>query len=493
MKAVRTLERPATAKRTPPPKKRPKKRRLRPVWLAGILLLLVLSVLFCCNGWRVVFRDGGEPERLECPAVWEATPPEARLAGKWLFQSGIPLTARAEGTVDGSRVGRYAVRWRAGFLFWRGEMEQTVVVEDTTPPVITLTPDEREGVLPGEPYDDPGYSAVDTVDGDLTDRVRIREENGVITYTVSDAAGNEACATRTVAYLDTQPPVITLAGESRQVLQVGAFFHEPGYAAEDDRDGDLTDKVTVTGAVDTAVPGVCVLTYTVADAAGNEARATRKVQVTADGKAGKVIYLTFDDGPGPYTNELLDILAKYGVKVTFFVVKGNHTAAELDIITREAAEGHTVAVHSYAHDYRTVYEDEDAFFRDFNAMNEIIYAKTGAYSTMLRFPGGSSNTSSKFNPGIMTCLVTAVEKKGYRYFDWNVSSGDGAAVVATETVYENVTKGCAKRDVCVVLQHDIKKNSVEAVERILQWGLANGYTFLPLTPDSPGAHHRINN
>ena len=65
--------------------------------------------------------------------------------------------------------------------------------------------------------------------------------------------------------------------------------------------------------------------------------------------------------------------------------------------------------------------------------------------------------------------------------------------ISTEQVVQNVISGVQSHNVSVVLQHDIKDFSVNAVEQIIQWGQANGYTFLPLTTSSPMSHHRVNN
>ena len=96
----------------------------------------------------------------------------------------------------------------------------------------------------------------------------------------------------------------------------------------------------------------------------------------------------------------------------------------------------------------------------------------------------------------MTKLAKQMEEKGYYYFDWNVLSGDAEAKpISTDEVYKNVTNGIAglKGRPAVVLQHDIKKFSLDAVERIIKWGLENGYTFLPLDETSFDAHHGLNN
>ena len=74
---------------------------------------------------------------------------------------------------------------------------------------------------------------------------------------------------------------------------------------------------------------------------------------------------------------------------------------------------------------------------------------------------------------------------GYQYFDWNVDSGDSLGNKTTEAVVNAVINGIKNKNVACVLQHDLKSYSVEAVEEIIQWGLANGYTFLPLEATSP--------
>ena len=205
----------------------------------------------------------------------------------------------------------------------------------------------------------------------------------------------------------------------------------------------------------------------------------------------KVIYLTFDDGPGPYTSWLLDILAEYDVEATFFV-----TGAASDynsLIGRAYREGHSIGVHTYSHNYYDIYSSEQAFFNDFNAVQELIYQQTGSYTRLCRFPGGSSNTVSRFNPGIMSRLGPGLESMGYRYFDWNVNSRDAEGARSASAVAENIIRGCHGKNCAVVLQHDIKAFSVEAVEQVLIWGLENGYSFLPLDVSSPVTHHDIAN
>lgn len=220
---------------------------------------------------------------------------------------------------------------------------------------------------------------------------------------------------------------------------------------------------------------------------------TTEISATANisEPGAKTIYLTFDDGPGPHTARLLDILKKYNVKATFFVTGAGDDA----LITREYNEGHSVGLHTFTHDYAYVYSSMDNFFQDLYRVQQRVQNATGFTSTLIRFPGGSSNAVSAYYDGgtrIMSRLSEAVTARGFTYFDWNVSSGDAGAPLPPETIYENVVNNL-KPEYSVVLQHDIKDYSVDAVERIIDYGLKNGYTFRRLEPDSYTAHHGINN
>lgn len=205
----------------------------------------------------------------------------------------------------------------------------------------------------------------------------------------------------------------------------------------------------------------------------------------------KVIYLTFDDGPWKYTAQLLDLLAKYDAKVTFFTTSAYPEYA--DLIKREAEEGHTVAIHTYSHQYKKIYASSTAYWNDFNAQKKVITDLTGEEPTLFRFPGGSSNTVSKFTPGIMTTLSKQATAKGLVYFDWNVSSGDAGKTTDSNTVLQNCKAGVQTIKDPVILCHDVKDFTVKAMESFVPWAIENGYTFLPLTKDSPNAHHKINN
>ena len=74
-----------------------------------------------------------------------------------------------------------------------------------------------------------------------------------------------------------------------------------------------------------------------------------------------------------------------------------------------------------------------------------------------------------------------------------MDSNDAGGTTTSTGVYNNVVSAVAKRKTSVVLMHDIKGYTVNAIEDIIVWGLENGYTFKALTADSPTCHHGINN
>ena len=207
-------------------------------------------------------------------------------------------------------------------------------------------------------------------------------------------------------------------------------------------------------------------------------------------KRRRAVYLTFDDGPGIYTQSILDVLNEYNVKATFFVT--NQFSNYHYMIKKEYETGHSIAVHTYSHNYGKIYESVDSYVEDFNQMNQIILDETGTYTKMFRFPGGSSNTISKFNKGVVSDIAKTMTEKGYIYFDWNVDSTD-TKYKDPEIIYQNVINEIEKRDYSVVLMHDIKKANIESVRKIIIFGLENGYTFLGLDENSPEVHHHINN
>ena len=209
--------------------------------------------------------------------------------------------------------------------------------------------------------------------------------------------------------------------------------------------------------------------------------------------AGKVCYLTFDDGPSAnVTPKILDTLKKYGVKATFFVVG----TGRQEYITRAAAEGHAIGLHCGQHVYSKVYASENAYWNDLGAISNIVKNCTGKESFLVRFPGGSSNTASAaYTKGIMTALTRAMPEKGYHYFDWNVDSNDAAGMRSAAQITGSVLSGAKGKQQICVLMHDAsgKSTTAAALPAVIEGLKKQGFSFAPLTTEVTGFCHRVAN
>ena len=222
-----------------------------------------------------------------------------------------------EGNVDVTKLGKYDIKIVASKKKKHISRKVAVKVVDTQAPVISLSGDTEITIEAGSNYEEAGFSAVDNYDGDITDKVDTSAEvdtytkgDTTIVYSVKDSSGNEAFTERVIHVEDTIAPQISLTGGEVYYIRMGDTYNEPGYTAVDICDGDVTDKVSVSGNVDTANAGKYTVTYNVSDNCGNESEVQRTVKVVAPmsddavNPGDKVVYLTFDDGPGPYTEDV---------------------------------------------------------------------------------------------------------------------------------------------------------------------------------------------
>lgn len=208
---------------------------------------------------------------------------------------------------------------------------------------------------------------------------------------------------------------------------------------------------------------------------------------------GKICYLTFDDGPSNNTLKILDILKKYNVKATFFVIG----SGKLEYTKRMVAEGHTVGLHCNNHSYGSVYASASAYYSDLQTISDKVERACGVKSNIVRFPGGTSNTASaSYCSGLMTRLANELPQKGYHYFDWNVDSGDASGNnIAVSRIMSNIRTYGTSSGNAVVLMHDTaaKDTTVEALPQIIEFYINAGYYLAPLSQNSKPVRHRPNN
>ena len=196
----------------------------------------------------------------------------------------------------------------------------------------------------------------------------------------------------------------------------------------------------------------------------------------------KTVFLTFDDGPSPRTDEVLAILEQEQVKATFFVV-GPDTAARREQLQHIAAAGHTIGVHSASHEYKKIYASVESYLDDFYQVWTMVKEATGIAPAIFRFPGGSINS---YNRGVYQEIIAEMLRRGFVYFDWNVSSGDATSKpLPAGAILQNVVQGAGKMSRPIVLMHDSspRATTVSALPDMIAAFKARGYAFASLTRD----------
>ena len=194
---------------------------------------------------------------------------------------------------------------------------------------------------------------------------------------------------------------------------------------------------------------------------------------------GTVAYLTFDDGPGPATGQILDILAAKGVKATFCVV-GQRVAENPDLVRRMVAKGHTLCNHSWDHPTGFAALAPDVLAGQIGRTQDAIVAATGVGPRYLRAPEGSFG-----DPG--GSVHQAAQQARTLLLGWAVDSKDwtkpGPGTIVS-TVVGAVSPGA------IILMHDAggtdRQQTIAALPGVIDSLQAAGYTLLPLPPDPAG-------
>jgi hypothetical protein len=177
---------------------------------------------------------------------------------------------------------------------------------DNVAPVITINGSNLVTVNKGSIYSDLGAIATDNIDTSITVNSSGTVNVNVIgtytiTYNVTDSSGNTAISvTRTINVVDAASPVITVLGSNSVTINLGSTYSDAGATAIDDVDGNLTSSIVTTGTVNPNVEGTYTITYSVSDAAGNTATATRTVTVV--NPATPESCFTFDSATATITN-----------------------------------------------------------------------------------------------------------------------------------------------------------------------------------------------
>lgn len=184
------------------------------------------------------------------------------------------------------------------------------------------------------------------------------------------------------------------------------------------------------------------------------------------------VYFTFDDGPSQYTYGILDYLRQYNVRATWFVVP-NRTESCYRTLKDIADAGHTVAVHSATHEYETIYASVEAYLEDFHEAWDMIREATGQTPQIFRFAGGSNNV---YNADTREAIIKEMTRRGFRFYDWNVDSGD-AAGANWQQMYNSIPRDCHNQTRPIILMHDTHQSTLYVIEDVLKVLVNEGYKF----------------
>ena len=190
----------------------------------------------------------------------------------------------------------------------------------------------------------------------------------------------------------------------------------------------------------------------------------------------KVCYLTFDDGPSHNTEKVLDILKKYNIKATFFLIGSEIEQEERKILERMKSEGHAIGLHSTAHDFNKVYQGAETCVEEYLTEYELLKNEYGIDTHLFRFPGGSACT---YMNGQRETYIRLMQKNGFLCYDWHVSGEDAVGNPTIYSVQKNVMENVSDFKCPIILLHDsrVSQVTVDALPGIIESLQEKHYTF----------------
>lgn len=194
----------------------------------------------------------------------------------------------------------------------------------------------------------------------------------------------------------------------------------------------------------------------------------------------KTIYLTFDDGPSVLTGEILDILNKFDVKGTFFLI-GNQIKGQEEIVKRIHKEGHSIGLHTYTHEYKKIYSSQQRFISEMLTTQKIIDDLTGVKPNIIRFPFGSNKKLSQ-------SFLNNLHNHNFKVYDWNLFMSDGInCKTPPYKLYKEATKPVESGEPVILLMHCdyTHKNTCKALPEVIKFYKNKGYEFKVIDETTP--------
>lgn len=184
---------------------------------------------------------------------------------------------------------------------------------------------------------------------------------------------------------------------------------------------------------------------------------------------GKVVYLTIDDGPSEYTDEIIKILNKNNVKATFFMINNNMQAYP-EQVKNIVENGNTAGFHSVSHDIHKLYVSKTSAKEEFDTNQATFKKITGQTSKVIRLPFGSK-------PYTPRASYNALVDSGYKLWDWTLDTEDWRST--SSQIMENVKKYSSGSDNVVLLMHE-RKQTVAILDEMIKYLKSEGFEILPI-------------
>lgn len=205
-------------------------------------------------------------------------------------------------------------------------------------------------------------------------------------------------------------------------------------------------------------------------------------------KEKKIAYLSFDDGPSSNTEKILQILKEKDAVATFFILGSTMDEQGENTLKQMVNQGCKIGIHTYSHKQKEIYSSVKGFLDDFHKVYEQIYEITGEKVNIFRFPWGSYNSFSK---PIKKSLIAEMERRGFTYYDWNVSAEDSVGHPTNSSIMKNILKDVKRYNQPVILMHDscVNKLTVQTLPSIIDTLKELGYSFGTLDQREPCQFH----
>lgn len=434
---------------------------------------------------------------------------------------GKPTKVKIHGRVNTNQIGTYELVYelknRIGMV---RKKTRTVIVKSNEAPTITLKGNEIEYVALNTTYEEPGYTAVDVENNDLSNQVITSGEVDpkrfgiyVIKYEVTDKSGNKTVTKRKVIVKDNEKPTLELKGYEAITLYTDEKYEEPGFIATDNMDHDITKKVITKNNIKQK-PGVYQVKYQVTDSSGNTVKKERQVYVIKHetykdeydnldnqtkgwwsdnkldhkrplggnygksleayhayhlGENKKIIYLTFDEGGNEtYMKEIVDVLNDNHVKATFFLCQ-NYIATNDTLIREMVNAGHSIGNHTHHHKSMpslATKETFDEYVKEIKDVENIYHQVTGKeMDKIYREPKGEWSERS----------LKIVSDLGYSTYFWSADHYDFGEDVSKEETLNRLLKRYHKG--AIYLLHPKNKGNYEALDEFIKTMKEKGYQF----------------